>query len=722
MFAFRPMRIGACIMAAVLFAVASVATAHADDGYRLWLRYDRVGAYDLATYRAEATQLVAQGASPTLIAARKELARGLSGLLGRKLARAARLTRDGAIVIGTPASSKLIAGLDLDLGRAGAEGYLLKSVTIGGHPATVVAANRDIGVLYGTFALLRRIAMHAPLSGLDIVSAPRIKLRVLDHWDNLDRTVERGYAGQSLWNWTTLPTYIEPRYIDYARADASIGINGAVLNNVNADPLILTPRYLKKVAALAKAFRPYGVRVYLSINFASPIMLGHLKTADPLAPKVQAWWRAKVGDIYRLIPDFGGFLVKANSEGQPGPQDYHRTHAQGANMLARALAPHGGVVMWRAFVYANNPKEDRAEQAYKEFTPLDGKFDSNVLVQVKNGPLDFQPREPFNPLLGALPHTNTMMEVQITKEYLGFATHLVYLGALYREVLKADTYARGPGSTVAKVIDGRLFGNRLTGIAGVANTGTDRNWCGSIFNQANWYAFGRLAWNPDASARAIADEWARQTFTNDPNFVKPVVKMMMTSRAAVVNYMTPLGLNMIMGHDTHYGPAPWDDKGQRADWKAPYYHHAGRDGLGFDRTKAGSNEAAQYFSPLSREFENVQTTPEKYLLWFHHVPWSFRLKSGRTLWDGLVYHYARGIQQVAAMQRVWARMKPFVDPQRYALTAAFLKIQRKEATLWRNACLAYFDSFAHHSYPPGTAPPPKPLSYYEGLSFPYMGR
>ena len=424
-------------------------------------------------------------------------------------------------------------------------------------------------------------------------------------------------------------------------------------------------------------------------------------------------------EIYRLIPDFGGFLVKANSEGQPGPQDYGRSHADGANMLAEALAPFGGVVMWRAFVYSNEQPEDRAKQAYSEFVPLDGKFRENVLLQVKNGPIDFQPREPFHPLFGAMPKTPLMLELQITKEYLGFATHLAYLGTLYEEVMRADTYALGRGSTVAKVIDGSLHHYARTGIAGVANTGTDRNWSGSHFDQANWYAFGRLSWNPRLSARDIAEEWVRMTFGNDATLVAPVVDMMMKSRQAVVDYMTPLGLHHLMARGHHYGPAPWDEVGLRADWTPVYFHHADAQGVGFDRSASGSNAVAQYAAPVAAQFGDVKRVPEDLLLWFHHVPWDYRMQSGRTLWDELVHRYTHGVDVVRDMRRSWDALAPLVDRERHTQVAAFLKIQEREARWWRDACIAYFQTFSQRPIPSGYPPPEHALEYYKGLDFPY---
>jgi alpha-glucuronidase len=643
--------------------------------------------------------------------------------LGAAPRAAGDVTQDGAVLLGTPNSSPLVRGLALDLRRVGAEGYLIRTVAVHGHRTTVIAANSDVGVLYGVFGFLRLLQTQAPLGHLDIASSPKIQRRVLDHWDNLNGSVERGYAGDSLWKWESLPEHLSPRYTDYARACASIGINGAVLNNVNATPFILTPLYLRKVAALASVLRPYGIRVYLSVPFSAPVTLGRLKSADPLDPHARAWWAAKVDEIYRDIPDFGGFLMKANSEGQPGPGDYGRTQAQGANLLARALAPHGGIVMWRAFVYTTGiHSEDRAKQAYDTFKPLDGKFADNVLVQVKNGPIDFQPREPFHPLFGAMPQTHLMLELQVTKEYLGQRTSFVYLGPLFAEALQDDTWARGAGSTVARVIDGSLYGEHLTAIAGVANTGSDRNWCGSIFNQANWYAFGRLAWNPGLSARAIAQEWVQMTFTNDDRFVQPAVKMMMASRAAAVDYMTPLGLASQMAAGTHFGPGPWvaPAHGTPPDWSSTYYSRADAQGIGFDRTATGSNAIAEYSPHVAAQLGNLATCPENLLLWFHHLSWDYRMHSGHTLWDALVQHYDQGVATVRQARRTWSTLSAYVDPQRYRLTADFLAIQEQDAQWWRDASIAYFQSISHRPLPAGAAPPPDTLAHYEAFCVPYV--
>jgi alpha-glucuronidase len=691
--------------------LAAAPVAAAEDGYDLWLRYRPVEQPLADRYRAALTQLVTGSASPALQVARAELQRGLQGLLGITLAAAGNVSQDGAVVIGTPRSLPLLAALKLSLPPPGSQGYAIRSATIGGHTTLVVAAEDDVGVLYGVFHLLRLVQTRQPLDGVGLREAPAIHLRVLDHWDNLDRSIERGYSGQSIWDWHKLPDYLDPRYTDYARANASLGINATVLTNVNSDAISLRTDYLEKAAALAGVLRPYGIRVLLTARFAAPIEIGGLLTADPAEPAVKQWWQAKAAEIYRLIPDFGGFLVKANSEGEPGPQDYGRSHADGANMLADALAPFGGVVMWRAFVYSNEQPDDRAKQAYSEFKPLDGKFRDNVLLQVKNGAIDFQPREPFHPLFGAMPRTPLVLEVQITKEYLGFATHLAYLGTMYQEVLRADTYARGPGSTVAKVI---------SGMAGVANVGTDRNWSGSHFDQANWYAFGRLAWNPASSAEDIARDWVRMTFTNDATFVTRVVDMMMKSRQAVVDYMTPLGLHHLMAEGHHYGPQPWFDGGKRADWRPVYFHRADAHGIGFDRSASGSNAVAQYAAPVAAEFGDLRRVPEDYLLWFHHVPWSYRMRSGRTLWDELVYRYTHGVDVVRELRKAWDEVGPLVDTERRDQVAAFLRIQEKEAKWWRDACVAYFQSFSQRPIPPGLPAPEHPLDYYKALSFPHV--
>jgi len=701
-----------CMMGHSLFA---------DDGYRLWLKYDQISkASTLQSYRNSIQGWTVLGESKTMAAVRDELKRGLSGLLGVTTPQL-MTPENRTIIVGTvrnlPFSLqvKLISRLD----GLGPEGFIILCTAINKKNVTIITANEETGVLYGVFHLLRLLQTHSEIEDLNVASSPKIRLRLLNHWDNLDRTVERGYAGFSLWDWHKLPNYKHAYYKDYARANASIGINGTVLNNVNTNPLIMTPLYLEKVAVLADVFRPYGIKVYLSVKFSAPIDIGGLNTSDPIEHRVREWWKNKAEKIYARIPDFGGFLVKANSEGQPGPQQYGRTHADGANMLAEALAPFGGVVMWRAFVYDHNIKEDRAKQAYTEFKPLDGKFRDNVLVQVKNGPIDFQPREPFHPLFGSMPQTPLMMEFQITQEYLGFSTHLVYLGSLFEEVLDADTYARSQGSTVARVIDGSLDGHTISGIAGVANTGTDRNWTGHLFGQANWYTFGRLAWDHQLSAETIAEEWIHMTLSNEEDVIQTVKEMMMVSRENTVNYMTPLGLHHIMGWDHHYGPAPWIKDKHRDDWTSVYYHRADSVGIGFDRTGTGSNALSQYYPPVESMYSSLESCPEEYLLWFHHLGWDHPMKSGRTLWEELCYRYETGVQGVRRMQSDWETLKGRIDEESFRHVQAMLGIQEKEALWWRNACLLYFQSFSKRPIPAELEQPNKTLEYYMNLSFPF---
>ena len=708
------------VLTTVLFFSAwPASSARAEDGYDLWLRYPPLSVDSREAVARHASAIVSpESPAQSAQVAISELQKGLSGMLAREVP-TSRTIVDGAILIGTPKSQPLMTQLELPLDQLGEEGYLIQSVEISGSASTVIAANGEIGLLYGAFEFLRLIQTGATLDALDVVEIPKIELRLLNHWDNLDRHTERGYAGQSIWDWWRLPDLLDPRYTDYARANASIGINGTVLNNVNASAQALSSRYISKAAALAEVFRPYGIRVYLSARFSAPVDIGGLDSADPLNPTVRDWWRDKVNEIYGKIPDFGGFLVKANSEGQPGPQNYGRTHTDGANMLAEALRPHGGVVMWRAFVYSQDDPDDRVKQALDEFKPLDGKFAANVLVQVKNGPLDFQPREPFHPMFGMMPNTQLMMEFQITQEYLGFSTHLTYLGALYEEVFDADTFVQGNGSTVARVVDGALHGYSRTGVAGVANIGTDRDWTGSVFGQANWYAFGRLAWNPERSSRAIAGEWLRMTFSTDPFFVEAAADLMMQSREAIVDYMTPLGLAHIMGTGHHYGPAPWIDDLSRPEWNPVYYHHANSEGIGFDRTSQGSNAVAQYAAPVADRFSNLEEVPDEYLLWFHRLPWDYQMRSGKTLWEELIAHYDHGVAEAEAMQAKWAGLEHFVDQERFARISKYLVIQVREAHWWRDACIAYFMRQSGMQLPEGVRPPAETLEYYQTLEFPY---
>lgn len=564
------------------------------------------------------------------------------------------------------------------------EGYMLTDSSI--------IASSSIGILYGAYDLLR-LQETGNLSHLSKTEKPAVNLRILNHWDNLDGSIERGYAGKSIWKWDeiildkagefkNISKDLRNRLITYARSNASIGINGAVLNNVNASPQMMTSEYLHKVKVIADIFRPYGIRVYLSINFASPMALGYTKTADPLDMKVQLWWKKKAKEIYASIPDFGGFLVKANSEGQPGPGDYHRSHADGANMLADALKPFGGIVMWRSFVYgANHKGEDRVKQAVSEFKYQDGKFRDNVILQSKNGPLDFQPREPYAPIFDNIHQTPQIAELQITQEYLGQSKHLVYLAPMWKEFFRF------------------VSPDKLKGIAGVSNIGDNANWCGHPFSQANWYAFGRLAWNPSISSEEIAHEWLIQTYgCKDERFTKPVEMMMLTSREACVNYMMPLGLHHIFKFDHHYGPEPDGFKAEYPlEWCPVYYHKADAKGIGFDRSSDGTDAVGQYPEPYRSLYDNLATCPEEYLLWFHHVPWNYRMKSGSTLWEELCMRYNMGVSMVETYRDYWhTSTKEYMKDHitEWEMTDSLLNVQLASAKEWRDVCLKYFQTFS----------------------------
>lgn len=570
------------------------------------------------------------------------------------------------------------------------------------YEATITASN-PIGLLYGAYELIRLQNTDAYNTGsgnqqnfskaIDETEKPQVGLRILNHWDNLDGSIERGYAGKSIFKWEeiklgkngkggSISKSLHDRLITYARANASLGINGSVLNNVNASPKMMTAEYINKVKAIANILRPYGIRVYLSINFASPMALGYTKTADPLDKKVQQWWQKKAKEIYATIPDFGGFLVKANSEGQPGPGDYHRTHADGANMLADAVKPYGGIIMWRSFVYgANHKGEDRVKQAVSEFKGMDGKFRDNVILQSKNGPLDFQPREPYAPIFDNIKQTPQIAELQITQEYLGQSKHLTYLAPMWKEFF------------------GFVNPDRLVGISGVANIGDDANWCGHPFSQANWYAFGRLAWNPSLTAEEIAHEWLVQTYENqDERFTKPVEMMMMTSREACVNYMMPLGLHHIFKFDHHYGPEPDGFiASYPLEWCPVYYHKADAQGIGFDRSSKGTDAVGQYPEPYRSLYDNIETCPEEYLLWFHHVPWTYKMKSGSTLWQELCMKYNMGVAMVEVYRDFWhtsAKQYMKGHEQEWQHTDSLLNVQLENAKEWRNTCLKYFQTFS----------------------------
>jgi len=657
-----------CWICAVLFLKAS-------DGHELWLRKKN----------ALPVNVVCAAKSATLSIAIQELQQGWQG-------------KSGATLVLSIKKDKAVK----------ADGFRLSQDGI--------QANTDIGILYGVYELLRRQQTTQPVE--NVLSNPSYDLRILNHWDNLNGSVERGYAGQSIF-WRKDNAFLvtandKSRWLEYARANASVGINGSVLNNVNASPLILSADYLARAKAIADVLRPYGIKTYLSVNFSSPKITGGLPTSDPLDTSVIRWWKTKVKEIYSIIPDFGGFLVKANSEGQPGPQDFGRTHADGANMLADALKPYRGIVMWRAFVYAASDK-DRAKQAYTEFVPIDGQFRDNVIIQVKNGPVDFQPREPFSPLFGAMKKTSVMPEFQVTQEYLGHSIHLVFLSSLWEECLQSDTYQEGTGSTVARCTDGSIYPQKYTAIAGVANIGLDTNWCGHDFAQANWYAFGRLAWNNQLKSEKIADEWIRLTFFDsasqnnrqanyatewNENFLQPVKQMMLDSREAAVNYMMPLGFHHIMSAEGHYGPGPWWAPPRvRPDWTPPYYHQADSAGVGFNRTRTGSNAVGQYHEPLASQYNDPATCPDGLLLWFHHLPWNYKMKSGRSLWDEICYHYDKGVQQVRQFQKTWDKAQPYVDEERFIAVQRKLRSQSSNAVLWKDACLLYFQQFSRLPIP-----------------------
>jgi alpha-glucuronidase len=674
-----------------------------EDGYELWLRYREV---DDPVWHAQYCQaiqnVVILGESETVEIIRREITRALPSLLGQSIPISNHHNLQNSLVIGSieELDETGIPMPEIEQDELGDEGFLIQSHPEDSRGGILIAAKTEIAALTGTYHFLRLLQTHQDIRGLSISSCPRIHRRILAHWDNLDGSIERGYAGNSLWQWDELPDQIDPRYHDYARACASVGINGAILNNVNPQAESLSTEYLLKTAALADVFRPYGLQLYLTPVFSAPMQLGELPTADPRDPQVAAWWQEKVAEIYSLIPDFGGFQVKANSEGQPGPQDYGANHADGANMLAKILQPYGGLVLWRAFVYDTSVDADRAKCAYKELVPLDGTFEPNVVVQVKNGPIDFQPREPFSPVFGAMPKTPLALELQIAQEYLGQSIHLVYLAEMWKEVLDAETYAIETGATVAQIADGSAWGHDTSVIVAVANTGSDRNWCGHHFSQANWYAFGRLAWDHQLSAAAIAEEWIRATWSNDTKTVDILRKTMMESWPACIDYMTPLGLHHLVAEGHHYGPDPGLSTAPREDWNNTYFHKADAVGLGFDRSKTGSNAVSQYHPPLDELFDDPDTCPEEYLLWFHHIPWDYRMQSGHTLWEELRFRYQRGVAVVEEMLQTWENLRTQVDTQRYEHVLARLNQQFENARLWRDVCLDYFSGFTNPNNPP----------------------
>ncbi|MFU8847201.1 MAG: alpha-glucuronidase family glycosyl hydrolase [Opitutales bacterium] len=668
---------------------------HLSDNSSLWLDYALLPESQRTAWAAELKGYWSpQSGSAILDNAVGELQRGAASLLGRKLPRVESGEAAGAVLLGTLA--KVGAHVPDDLMSAvknlPSDGFAIIS-TPGDVGGLVITSHSEAGVLYGVFHLLRLMQTSEPSAHLRLLEAPKIEMRMLNHWDNMNGSIERGYAGSSLWKWEELPDVVDSRYEEYARFCASIGINATVLNNVNSNPDFLRTENLEKVAVLAAIFRKWGITTYLSANFSSVLKerektrdrsarggIGDLDTADPLDPRVQAWWRNKAAEIYTLIPDFGGWLVKADSEGMPGPRQYERSHVDGANMLADALAPHGGILLWRTFVYGR--ADDRAKDVYKEFVGFDGQFKDNVVLQAKNGPIDFQPREPFAPIFGAMPQTDLAIELQIAKEYLGESTTVSYLAPMWEEIFRADTWSQGQGSTVGRVIDGSLSSAGRTCIAGVANTGDDANWCGSIFNQANWYAFGRMAWNHELGSEAIAREWVRQTFKTEHDVTASIVDMMMGSHDATTNYTMPMGQALLCDWG-HFKPKPSIRKN---------YHGGTASGLGMDRSRTGSGFADQYFSPLNNLYSEIDSTPLDLLLWFHHVPWDYQLSSGRSLWEELQFRYNSGVAYVDQMVETWQQKEAAIDPAKYKSVLEQLRAEQEYARLWRETCLNYFAS------------------------------
>lgn len=679
-------------------------TACADDGYRLWLKYDAVADPEqLAEYCCQIQSVFAPASSPVLEKAQAELLRGLTGLLGQSVRRVGTIEGEGAVVVGTvghPAIARLLSPNAVQLKPGG---YVIRRLATGGREVLLIAGADDAGTLYGVFHFLRLLQTGQSLASLSVREEPVFDLRMLNHWDDLDGTNERGYAGVPIWKWDELPEVVDPRYEDYGRANASVGINATVLNNVNADARILRTDYLKKVARVADVLRPYGIAVYLSVNFGSPLepqpgargrlksSIGHLKTTDPLDPDVRRGWAAKAAEVYALIPDFGGFLVKANSEGMPGPQDYGRTHADGANMLADALRPHGGRVLWRAFVYDASIDPDRAKHANLEFAKLDGQFADNVIVQIKNGPIDFQPREPLSPLFVNLRQTRMAMELQITQEYLGHSTDLVYLGTQFHEYLNYPFGCPGAETPVAALTRQSTAGPPLAVIAGVANIGSERNWTGHLFAQANWYAFGRLAWNPRLTAEDIATKWVGQTLGHAPEVLRVVPAMMLGSWESAINYQTPLGLSILVRRRDHYAPVPAARLGS--------YLFVDAEGIGQDRTTTGSGMTAQYCPSLRDRYDSLETCPEEYLLFFHRVPWTHTLKSDQTLWEELCGRYDAGVAYVERMRLDWDKLKGRVNPEIHLHVWQRLLWQEARARDWRSTCQAFFQQASKRSLP-----------------------
>ncbi len=670
----------------------------ANNGYDLWLKQTKISSpVKLKEYGfIKSIYLPTIASNEIGIKAKDILKSGLKNMLGKTIFESKNIN-----------SATIVYEIQANNNKINEEGYEI----IVNNKKIEIKAKTSKGLLYGTFFLLSKIQTQASISDFNIIDSPKIKWRMLNHWDNLDRTVERGYAGFSIFNWHELPENLDQQYTHYALANASVGINAIVLTNVNANALILRPDYLEKVGALAKIFRPFGIKVFNTARFSAPIELGKLTTANPKDLEIQQWWKNKIDEIYSQIPDFGGFLIKANSEGQPGPQQYGCTHAQGANMLAKPLQKYGGVVFWRAFVYDAENKEDRFTQAYHEFKPLDGQFESNVIVQIKNGPIDFQPREPVHPLFGQMPKTSQAIEFQITKEYLGQGTHWVNLLPMYTEILASKIND--------KTLSINLIEQKNSAMAGVANIGTAKNWTGHFMGQADWYGFGRLAWNPQLNTESIYLDWINRTFLNLKNKDKALIlSNMLKSYETCVNYMAPFGLHHVMAEGHHYGPGPWVANLARPDWTATYYHRADSLGIGYDRSQTGNNALKLYSNNYAQLFNDKETCPESFLLWFHQVPWKYKLANGQIFWDAFCQKYQLGVSSVKQMKENWQNLNGKVDLEIYKSVLNHLQIQEKEAEWWQNASLSYFQSISKLPFAQGITKPPYTLEYYKNLSYP----
>jgi alpha-glucuronidase len=678
-----------------LISFLVVFSANADDGSTLWLKYDLIQDVPVRKgYSKSIKAIVLTEKTGTSQKATNELHNALLGLLGKDISVSNAVNRNKALILKIDSKASVLSK----------EGFKVRQT----EKNTIITSQTDVGLLYGTFAFIRQIQTLQDISNLHITESPKMQIRMFNHWDKANGTVERGYADSSIWKWFELPERIDTHYIQYEIANASIGINAASINNVNVSSSFLTSEYLEKTKAVSEVLRPYG-KVFISVNFRYPRTLGGLEASDPLDQGMIDWWQAKTDEIHKYIPDFGGYLVKANSEGEPGPQDYGRTHADGANMLANTLKGRNGVVIWRSFVYNADINGDRFQEAYNQFKPLDGTFHEKVIVQVQNSPIDFMPREPFHPMFGAFPKTPLAMEFQITQEYLGQSTHLTHLAPMFKEVLDFDTFVKGEDSTVARIIDGSLHEYKISVVAGLANSGSDANWTGHPFGQANWHAFGRLAWNYDLSSEQITKEWTHMTLTKDKSPVNQTVDLMMNSLPTYIKYTYPLGLHHMMGEGNHFGAQPWLEKSGRPDWTSIYCHRADSEGLGFDRTGKPSNALSLYNPAVHKQWNNPTTMDLNYLMWFHHVPWDFKLSTSRTMWNEIMSRYHEGPEEVKNMQGKWKAHQPFIDSETYDNIKGRLGIQYRESINWRDACCLYFKEFSKLPLPAGLKEPDRTL-------------